>query len=414
MKKITITNAYTWYNKGDAGILLGILESLKQIYSNDISIDILSFTPEEDKKRYCEDEVVNNVYSNILNPFPYKNSSIGKILAILKLILKMIYIYITTKISLKNATKKNKILKVLSESDIIVVCGGGFLGGKKYDSLMHVFQIYVNTLFKKPVIIMGTSVEPMNKGIIKRYTEKVLKKVDYIYAREEITYSYLGTFLEKTKYDMIPDFAFMLRDEPEENKKVKELKEKHESVLGITVRKWNFPNKENKELAMQNYIDSIVQTIDFFYNEKNISFVFVPQVIVKNRNDADVAKSIKDKLKNKDALEIIEDDLSPTEIKGLISNFDMFVGTRMHSNIFATSMKVPTVAIAYEKKTNGIMKMLGLEDYLIEIDNITSEKLISKIELAIKQKEEIKAKLEKQIKSIRKEIINKLEIMKKL
>ena len=46
MKKITITNAYTWYNKGDAGILLGTVNTLKKIYKDEqIQINVLSFTP---------------------------------------------------------------------------------------------------------------------------------------------------------------------------------------------------------------------------------------------------------------------------------------------------------------------------------------------------------------------------------
>ena len=90
MKKITITNAYTWYNKGDAGILLGIVETLKKIYNNDVEFTILSFTPDEDRKRYCEDSSIKNVYSNILNPHPYKHTKIGKIIAIFKLFFKML------------------------------------------------------------------------------------------------------------------------------------------------------------------------------------------------------------------------------------------------------------------------------------------------------------------------------------
>ena len=62
MKKITITNGYTWYNKGDAGILLGTVNAIKDIYGNDVEINILSFTPEEDKKRYCRDKNIKNVF----------------------------------------------------------------------------------------------------------------------------------------------------------------------------------------------------------------------------------------------------------------------------------------------------------------------------------------------------------------
>ena len=106
MKKITITNAYTWYNKGDAGILLGIVETLKQIYGNTIEINILSFSPEEDKKRYCKDKCIKNVYSATLNPFPYKHTKIGKFNAILKLFFRMSKLYIMSKISLKKLIKK--------------------------------------------------------------------------------------------------------------------------------------------------------------------------------------------------------------------------------------------------------------------------------------------------------------------
>ena len=406
MKKIVITNAYTWYNKGDAGILLGVIEALKQVYNNDIKVNILSFTPNEDKKRYCKDNKIEDVYSNILNPFPYKHTKIGKMIAIIKLFIKMIYIYILTKISMDNAVKKNKTLKVLSESDLIVVCGGGFLGGKKYDSLIHVFQIYINTLFHKPVIVMGTSIEPMKKGIIKKYTEKVLKKVDYIYARENITYEYLNTFLDKSKYETIPDLAFMIEDVKEDKLLANEKK------FGITVRKWNFPNSNNKKEAMENYIKSVTDMIDYIYNTYKIKFVFVPQVIVENGNDADIAKIIKQRLNTKEALQIVEEDLSPVQIKTLISSFEIFVGTRMHSNIFATSMNVPTVAIAYEKKTNGIMEMLNLSDYVINIEEINSENLINKVEMAIKNKESIKENLKIKIKQIRKEILEKLSTIK--
>ena len=69
-KTITITNAYTWYNKGDAGILLATIDTLKKIY-NKAEFNILSFTPDVDRKNYCKDSSIKEVYSNILNPHPY-------------------------------------------------------------------------------------------------------------------------------------------------------------------------------------------------------------------------------------------------------------------------------------------------------------------------------------------------------
>ena len=419
MKKITITNAYTWYNKGDAGILLGIVEALKKVFGeNELEINILSFSPQIDKEKYCEDSCIKGVYSNVLNPHPYKHTKLGKIWAILKLFVRMIYLLIFQKFALNQIIKNNKEYEVLSQSDIIVVCGGGFLGGKKFDSLMHIFQIYVNTIFKKPVIVMGTSIEPVKNRIIKNITEFVLKKVDHVFARETITYSYLNTFIENEKISLIPDMAFMLDDKSFNNDLIKELKDKNNIIYGITVRNWKFPNlKENSESLMRNYMDSITQMMTKFINEENAYFVFVPQVTVDTGNDTIVAKKIKEMLNIdiRDHFIILENDISPLEIKGLISNFSFFIGTRMHSNIFATSMKIPTVAIAYEKKTNGIMETLDMSEYIVEIDDITKESLIQKILLLKQNEETVKKSLNNKIPMLKLTIINEINrVMKKI
>ena len=407
MKKITITNAYTWYNKGDAGILLGIVEILKKIYGKEIEINILSFTPEEDKKRYCKDECIKNVYSSTLNPFPYEHTRFGKLFAIMKLFFRMSNLYIRSKVSLNSLIEKEESYKILNESDIIIVCGGGFLGGKKYDSLMHLFQIYIDTIFKKPVVMMGTSIEPINSKIIKKYTEKVLRRVNYIFAREKITYNYLCTFLDKDKYELVPDMAFMVG---EETYKINKVNLEDRMMFGITVRKWNFTNiKKNANLAMTKYKQSIAETMTKYIKEKNACFIYIPQVIVENGNDTIVAKEIKELLSEdiKESFIILEEDLSPMQIKELIGTFDFFIGTRMHSNIFATSMCIPTVAIAYEKKTNGIMKMLNLEEYIVEMDNITPEMLINKVEKLIKDRNNIKKMLKVKISEVKNEILDK-------
>ena len=108
---------------------------------------------------------------------------------------------------------------------------------------------------------------------------------------------------------------------------------------------------------------------------------------------------------------IVTADLTPIEIKSLIGNFDYFIGTRMHSNIFATSMRIPTIAIAYEKKTNGIMNMLGLDKYVIEMNDISYEKINSVLSLVEKNEKNIIENLNKKITLIKKEIIEKLEVI---
>lgn len=174
-----------------------------------------------------------------------------------------------------------------------------------------------------------------------------------------------------------------------------------------------FPNAVNPKEAMEKYLNSVVNCMKKYIKEKNAIFVFIPQVIVEYGDDTVIAKEIKSRISDelKNDFIILEEDLSPVELKTMIWNLDYFVGTRMHSNIFATTMGIPTVAIAYEKKTNGIMETVGLSDYIVEIDEITEEKLEKKIDESIKNNEEIRNNLNNRIAEIREEIIKKVEVV---
>ncbi len=291
-----------------------------------------------------------------------------------------------------------------------MVCGGGFLGGKKLDSFMHLYQININTKFNKPVYIMGTSIEPINNRFLKNLTEKILKKTDFVFSREKITEQYLSTFLPREKHEIIPDMAFYLKNENNNKKIFRKEKSESDLLIGITVRNWNFPNSDSKKDSLNNYITSIEETIEYFIKNYNCIFVFIPQVIVKHGDDSEIAEMIRGRMPIEYQKKFIirKDDWSPYEIKEAISEMDGFVGTRMHSNIFATSKYIPTVAIAYEKKTNGIMHTLDLDEYIVEIDTINSHELIEKIIKMIDNKKEIKDKLQYKIGEIRLEIKTKV------
>ena len=105
--KIVITNAYTWHNKGDAGILLATIDVLKKVYK-DPEFSILSFAPDIDKIKYSSDKSIKEVESNILNPHPYKHTKFGRILAIGKLFFKMLQTQLGIKLFKKSTIKKNR------------------------------------------------------------------------------------------------------------------------------------------------------------------------------------------------------------------------------------------------------------------------------------------------------------------
>lgn len=409
MKKIVITNAYTWNNKGDAAILLSTIDVLNKIFDKP-EVDVLSFTPDLDRKKYSFQKTIKNVESNILNPHPYRHTKIGKIVAIFKLITKAMYVRFRMSFFRKSYIDKNKTLKLIDRCDIILVCGGGFLGGKKFDSFMHLYQIYINTLFNKPVYILGTSVEPIHNVIIDKITKSVLKRVDYIFAREEITESYLNSFLGN-KHCQIPDMAFMLDDGSHKvvcnDSQIDKIKQEGKKLFGITVRDWNFPNSNNPEKTKNNYINAVSDAMGQIIEKYDAYFIFIPQVIVPYQSDIDTAKHIKNTMNvsHQNRFIIKENDWSPYQIRSIIGQMDFFIGTRMHSNIFALSECVPTLAIAYEKKTNGIMATVGMDKYVLDIDEISESQITNKVNLLIDNSNNIKSILRKKNQELQKEIL---------
>lgn len=53
----------------------------------------------------------------------------------------------------------------------------------------------------------------------------------------------------------------------------------------------------------------------------------------------------------------------------------MFIGSRMHSTIFALAGGTPTIALAYQYKTMGTFKEIGLDNYVLNVEDFDQEDL---------------------------------------
>ena len=74
----------------------------------------------------------------------------------------------------------------------------------------------------------------------------------------------------------------------------------------------------------------------------------------------------------------VDEILSPAQLKACYGLMDLFIATRMHSGIFAMAQTVPVIFIGYISKTRGLMEWLGLEDWVVDLDQIDEHKLWEK------------------------------------
>jgi len=166
----------------------------------------------------------------------------------------------------------------------------------------------------------------------------------------------------------------------------------------MTVRRWF-----RDTAAQQAYEETIAAFADWLVNDEAASVVFVPQVTFSAAGDDDriVARAIRARMKARGNVQLIEEELTPSRIRSLCGRMTAFVGTRMHSNIYALSMCVPTLAVSYQPKTAGIMAQLGLADFVVPIEDMDFRRLRATFELLIDRQDQIRDSLRKRLPDIR-------------
>ena len=88
-------------------------------------------------------------------------------------------------------------------------------------------------------------------------------------------------------------------------------------------------------------------------------------------------------------------------LKAAYGHVDMLLGTRLHSNIFALSEGVPIVAIGYQYKTRGVLRMLGLERWMLDIEQVSEETLVPLLCEAWAEREHTRAHIQAVLPNVR-------------
>lgn len=305
-----------------------------------------------------------------------------------------------------------KKLQEYYDADIVLNTGGDVLTEDYGFPFSHFVNLLFAILLDKPVVICAESIGPFKRRWTRFITKFVFNRTKLITLREEHSLKHLQEIgVNKPRIYVTADVAFML--EPASDERIKEILTKegfNESMplIGISVSKiisnYCFPELKSRKDKYKEYVKLMSKVIDYLVDTLNATIVFVPHVIGpgEGNDDRSVADDICKLIKNKEKIISIKEEYSPEELKGIIGQCDLFIGARMHATIASTSMRVPTVAIAYSNKTHGIIgRMLGYEAYVLDIKDLSYDKVISKIDYAWENREEIKKDLEAKIKTIK-------------
>ena len=242
----------------------------------------------------------------------------------------------------------------------------------------------------------------------------ILNRTKLIVVRENLSKKYLqDQNITKPKIYVTADPAFLLNPISElETLKIltNENINLKKPIIGINPSGLisNFSNNSNKNL-----VTILSKTIDYLIQNLNVDILLIPHVYGSS-DDRIIINNIFNEISNKSRTNIIKNEYSPEELKGRIKECDLFVGARMHATIASISMCIPTVGIAYSHKMHGIIgEMLGQEEYILDIEILDYNILISKINKAWNERKQIIEDLEGKVPNIIEKSLSGGKLVKK-
>lgn len=431
MYQIIIAENIPSLNKGELALLRGIIETIN---SNEVTVKIISGSPKFDQTRYGKSPEIIDVRKTFHLKENFDYSKREKIIISIIITIKHAFFLIFYKIFGTRTTRimKSDIWKEYINSDLIIVGHDGTFGigsgllGNVFNFLTFSSYIYLpffGTTLKKPTVIYGSSIANYSSSIGRKWMSFLLNRIDLITLRENKSLKNLRSLgYNAERACVTADLAFLMNPNTDRTEEIMESEkiDKTSVLVGVTVTRYKAITAykqlgENKSL--EKHSKMLAEVLDHLIETKNAQIIFLPHSIglEKKFDDRILAEHIYEKCRNKKRVNVMKTEYSPEDLKGLMGNFDLFIGERLHSVIGAMSMEVPSIVLSnLSDQRLEIIKEMGQENSICYVENLYKEDLMLKIDETWTERAKIKADLQKQIPSVKEKSMKNGELLRRL
>jgi polysaccharide pyruvyl transferase WcaK-like protein len=415
-------------NKGNSSILNGTINVLGRFYPN-ASITVLTHGPRDELKSFkvrALPAICGVPTGSTLTKIP------KTILCLLKLSYAMFLASIWSGIrgclglEIDILTRYSTLHEYVA-ADVVVVRGADTLtdryGKIGLDGLcMRFFSIFVAVLLKKPTVICGHSIGPFKIRIGKIIARFVLNRVSLITVRENLSRNVLQKMgVKNPNIYETADLAFCMRPSSLERAKKILLIEgirRNRPIVGVSVSRlitFYIPSK-SRGRSYAKYVEFMAKLVDAIIDKFDVTVVFVPHVTGPGEtyDDRLVSEDIYKLTRNQDKIRLIKGDYSAEELRRIIGLCEIFIGSRTHAAISAISMHVPSIALSYLPKTDGILRMANQEKWILGVQSLDYKEAEAKVVHLWRNRDKIRKSLAAEMKKLREKAFSNGRLVKEL
>jgi colanic acid/amylovoran biosynthesis protein len=409
---ILIINVHSTQNAGDAALLEMNLRQLRIGWKHPRFLICANYPEEEWLHQIPDAKVISSAFAVVgaNQGFPVTRQIFRLIVGVFKAILAKLGLY-----KINNPSPGQKwefLINAFQQADLVAaVSGNQFLSNGKYGwpFPLVAFPVWLSHFLGKPFYVMPQSIGPFKRNWERWIFKELYSRARQVNLRDQVSMDLahtLGLPFEKVHFEPDPAFAFEAASRVE----AEEILRKYgfcsnQPVIGLTI----IPplSRVLDQDIMSRYYRDLAIVLDEFTGEFGIQVLLFGQVTGPTTIEDDrIAGRNLLQLTSKGRVTMVDEVLSPAQLKACYGCMNLMIASRLHSAIFAMGAGVPTLVIGYFTKSRGLMRAMGLEEWMIEWGREDANAMRDKLKRAWLHREELASSITPKVESYIPEVLS--------
>lgn len=294
-------------------------------------------------------------------------------------------------------------------ADLVLSCGGGNFYANSATSpayLWSLLTVAFAVALGKPTWLLPQSIGPISGQIQRFLTRLTLNRTEQILVREQRSLAFASDELGLTApIQLMPDLAFGLASVGTLPSAL--VSQPRNDIIHIGLTPMDRQAQDKRFGRQKEYEEILVSLVQKLSQEQPIRCSIIAQCHgpSADQDDRVVARRLYEKLLSLG----VEVELCDAfdNLNDLLLHFrqlDCLIGTRMHTAILGFTQSIPTTLLAYQPKAHGVMQMMQMADYCIDIHNVTFEALSQRVRRMLEQRSMLVEQIELHVTKLQQEL----------
>lgn len=272
-----------------------------------------------------------------------------------------------------------QVVNNLRKLDYLIIAGSGQLADWFGGAWGFPYNIFRWSLAAKlvgvKVLFMNVGAGPIRSPLSKFFIRYSLSQATYRSYRDKGSRELIKSLGIHDDGSVFPDLAYSLRAD---NKSLEKNSFRASRVIGINPIPFcaDFYWPYNDKARYQNYIRILSEFVLWLIDREYKVLLFPTQLKADPRVIVDIKAIIeKDGASGSKNILLSKPILTVNDLLSEISRMDLVVAARFHGILLSFVMRKPVLGISYHAKTNDLMTEMGQSEYLLDINNLTTDSL---------------------------------------